>query len=346
MNYIGSKKRLLNFIDSSIKDFVGKDDFSKLTFCDIFTGTTSVARYYKAQGMNIIANDLQYYSYVMAMHYIFMKSEPDFKKLKLKDVFEYLNSLEPLKGFIFYNYTLSGGKKIGHSRSFFSDENASKIDAIRLKIEEWNNKKLINKEAYFYLLSCLLESADKVANVASVYESYLKNIKSTALKKIIIKPLVIEIFFREDYQVFNLDANVLIKDIKGDILYLDPPYNSRNYDSNYHMLETISKYDNPKLKAKAGLRDEKTNNSNYTKKKLAQESLEDLIKNANFNYIFLSYNNEGIIHIDKIREIMSKYGNYKRYETNYRRFKSDSKRNNISATTIEYLHCLSKTNTF
>lgn len=345
MNYIGSKLSILNYIDDTIQDFA---DFSNddVTFCDIFAGTSSVGKYFKNKGYNVISNDIEYYSFVNAKHFIENNEKITFDKLKkdgIQDVFEYLNNLNDKKGFIYKNYTISGTKNQEYERKYFTEENAIKIDSIRDKIEEWKNNGLIEDNEYYYLITCLLEASDKVANTASVYEAFLKNIKKSARKTMEIKPLeILTNDKNKKYLVTNKDANVLINEISGDILYMDPPYNTRKYDTNYHMLETIALYDNPKIKGKTGVREETQKRSKYCVKKEVESTFEDLIKKAKFKYIFLSYNDEGTIPLNRIKEIMSKYGEYKVYEKNHKRFKSDSKREYLKDSTIEYIHCLKK----
>lgn len=345
MNYIGSKLSILDYIDNTICDFA-KIKSEEITFCDIFAGTSSVGKYFKNKGYNIISNDIEYYSYVIAKHYIENNKNIYFEKLKqngIEDVFEYLNKLSDKKGFIYQNYTMAGTKNQEYERKYFTNENAIKIDSIRNKIEEWKNQKLIEANEYYYLIACLLEASDKVANTASVYEAFLKDIKKSASKMLEIKPIEIVINnFEKKYVAENRDANDLIKEISGDILYMDPPYNARKYDTNYHMLETIALYDNPKIKGKTGVREEQSKRSKYCMKKEVQATFENLIKNAKFKYIFLSYNDEGIIPLDKIKEIMSKYGEYKLYEQKHKRYKADNNRNYIKNSTIEYIHCLKK----
>lgn len=341
MNYIGSKYSILSYIDEVIEDFTKPK--KNITFCDIFAGTGIVSKYFKEKGYNIISNDIQYFSYATLKGLIENSDELKFEKLSKKhiDPFVCLNGLNGKKGFIYKNYSLGGTKKSEFKRQYFSDENAKKIDAIRMKIEKWRRKNLITENEYFYLIACLIEAADKVANTASVYEAFLKDLKKSAQKKIIINPLEL-IFKNKEYQIYNKDSRDLIKEIKGDILYLDPPYNSRKYDTNYHILETIALYDNPKIKGKTGIRVDDTKKSNYCIKDKAPEELEDLIKNAKFKYILLSYNDEGIIPIKEIERIMKKYGNYKRYEKKHKRFKSDNSREYKKNYTIEYIHCLEK----
>ena len=139
------------------------------------------------------------------------------------------------------------------------------------------------------------------------------------------------------------DANQLIKEISADILYLDPPYNARQYCANYHMLETIAKYDSPKISGKTGLREYKNQKSLYCSKSSVKNAFADLIQQANVKYIFLSYNNEGLLSVDAIREIMSQKGEYGYFTQEYNRFKADSQRDYKTDKTTEYLHyCIVK----
>lgn len=344
MNYIGSKFSILDYIDETINDFA-KPENTDLVLCDIFSGTGTVGKYFKKKGYNIISNDIQYYSYITAKHFIENNSEIKFEKLQSEGIepFEYLNKIEGKKGFIYNNYSLGGTTGKEFERQYFSDENALKIDAIRQQIEEWKNKEKINEYEYNFLIASLIESADRVANTASVYEAFLKKLKTSASKPLELKPIEIVIGNENGkYKVYNEDCNELIKKISGDILYMDPPYNTRKYDTNYHMLETIALYDNPDIKGKTGVRTETSKKSKYCIKKEATATFEELIKNAKFKYILLSYNDEGIIPIEDIKKIMSKYGKYKCYGRKHKRFKADSNRDYIKDFTIEYLHCLEK----
>ena len=143
-------------------------------------------------------------------------------------------------------------------------------------------------------------------------------------------------------EVYQEDANKLIKKIEGDILYLDPPYNSRQYGANYHLLNTIAEYKPFSPKGKTGLRDYER--SLYCSKNNVCDTFDDLLKNSDFKYIFLSYNNEGLMSNSTIRNIMERYGRYNLFETNHQRFKADKAENREykAVSTIEYLHFLEK----
>ena len=338
MNYIGSKHKLSSFIFETVSEICGKD-LSQKVFCDLFAGTGIVGRTFKPFVKQVISNDVEYYSYVLNRNYI-----GNHTTFNYKDFLYELNALKGEKGFVFQNYS-EGGKA---GRNYFTSENGQKIDAVRLQIEEWKKTSKISEDQYFFLLTSLLESADKVANTASVYGAYLKHIKKSAAKMMVIQSAMTKNdLFSEDLshqknQIFQKDANQLIQEIKGDILYLDPPYNARQYGANYHLLNTIAKYDTFVPKGKTGLRD--YYKSDWCRTGEVLKSFEELIENAQFPYIFLSYNNEGLMGQKEVQTVMERFGKYSLETKKYQRFKADKteNRNHKASETFEYLHILEK----
>lgn len=329
MNYIGSKLSLIDFLVDSIEQVSGKKNG---VFADLFAGTGIVGSTFREKGFEVIANDIQYYSYVLNKHLIENSENVDIALV------EHLNTLEGAEGFIYKNYCNGSGS----GRNYFSNDNGKKCDSIRMEIDRLYNSGEITEKQYYYLLASLINSIDKYANTASVYGAFLKHIKSSAAK-----PFVFELLPIVDGRkgtVYSEDVNTLITKVKGDILYLDPPYNARQYCTNYHVLETISRYDNPTLYGKTGLREYSGQKSMYCSGKTVASSFEDLISKADFKHIFLSYNNEGLMPLNTIREIMSKYGKYEVFTKEYHRFRADKEenRNHKGSTTTEYLHCLIK----
>ena len=332
MNYIGSKQSLLDFLETTIEEFTGYKEGDCFVFGDLFAGTGVVGQRYKEKGHSVISNDIQYYSYVLNKHYIENIPELD------DSLLEYFNNLNPVKGFIYNNYCEGSGS----GRNYFTNENGMKCDAVRIELERLYRAGEINDNLYFYYLASLINSIDKYANTASVYGAFLKHIKKPAQKEFILE--LLPVGNGNIGKVYNEDINELIKKVGGDVLYIDPPYNNRQYCSNYHVLETIAKYDTPKLRGVTGLRDETYRKSKYCSKRTVIDIFEDLIKNADFKYIILSYNNEGLMDLKTIKDIMSKYGEYDFFTKEYRRFKADRDENRTIAAdiTTEYLHCLRK----
>lgn len=329
MNYIGSKLSIMDFLIYNIEQITGK---STGVFADLFAGTGVVGATFKEKGFEVLANDIQYYSYVLNKHYI------ETTESISTELFEHLNNLDGTEGFVYHNYCNNPRCE----RNYFTPYNGKKCDAIRTEIDNLFKSGKITENQRFYLLASLINSIDKYANTASVYGAYLKHIKTSAKKE--FKLELLPIINGKKGTVYNEDINELITRIDGDILYLDPPYNTRQYCTNYHVLETISRYDNPILSGKTGLRDYSTQKSKYCSGKTVAITLDDLISKARFKYIFLSYNNEGLMSLDTIREILSKYGKYEMFTTKHHRFRADKEenRNHKATSTTEYLHCLIK----
>lgn len=354
LNYIGSKHSLLGFLEESINQVIRGEN---KVFCDLFAGTGTVGEHFKKKGYSVIANDLQYYSYVINKHRIgnhqplkfakLRKSIPKFKdthktqlldifdpdEVVLRNIFELLNREKPVRGFIYKHYSPTGSN---NQRLYFSDETSMRCDAIRQKIEHWKENNQITQSEYYFLLCSLLESVDKYANTASVYGAFLKKLKKSALREFKLEPAT-TIINDQRHQIFNEDINGLVRKIEGDIVYLDPPYNHRQYSANYHILETIALYDNPQLKGKTGMRTSE-HKSLYCSRAKICAVFEDLIQNIKAKYIFLSYNNEGLMSLSDIERIMSQRGQYGVFTKTYRRYKADTKRYNKSTETKEYLH--------
>lgn len=325
MRFIGSKRNLLEDIELVIDENIESAE----TFFDIFSGTGVVAEYFK-KDFTIYSNDILYFSYVIQKAKIENNEVPKFKKLNktgINDPLGYLenfeiddSSYEENNFFLYNNYTPAGTK----DRMYLTPENAKRIDFIRLKIEEWKNNDLINEGEYYYLLACLIEGIPYVSNIAGVYGAYLKKWIDRAKNDFEMERFDVVDNKRKN-KCYNKDGNELIKDLNGDIIYIDPPYNGRQYVPNYHILETVAEYDYPDIYGVTGLRPYDNKKSKFCYKTKAKETLDSLIKNNTFNHIIMSYSNHGILDIKDIEDIFKKYGKqetYKLYKIPYRKYKS------------------------
>lgn len=322
MKYIGNKTRILDFIESCMKK--SNIDYKNKKVADLFSGTGSVSGMFLRNGCDTYSCDNMTYSICEQYRTNFYKVEPTFKELEkivgsksVDDVLLFLNKLEGTKGYFYENYAPSGKYK----RQYFSDKNAMKIDSISDCLKKW--KKLLPHEKYNYLNGILMCSADKVSNTSGTYGAYLKIWRSMALKDLVLeKPIIIS---KGNNYIFQDDVLNFVKNNKGfDIVYLDPPYNKRQYASNFHVLESIVVNDQQQLKGKTGLRNYDSQKSDYCISSKVFNSFENLIKNIDSKYIVMSYSTEGLLKEKEIIDVLSKKGKVSMFKNKYRRFKTNA----------------------
>lgn len=327
MRFIGCKTNLLE----NIKEVVDRHAAGSTSFCDIFSGTASVARYFK-QWYEVYSNDLLYFSYCLQKGTIEAPAKPKFenlnKTLGIHDPLIYFNTMDTAdmevlpneKRCFQNNYAPTG------NRMYVTDSNALRIDFARNTVEDWKNQGLLSETEYYYLVACIIEGIPFVSNIAGTYGAFHKTWDRRSFKTYEVFDLPV-IENRKKNMCYNEDGVELLKRISGDILYIDPPYNERQYLPNYHVLETAAKYDFPELKGVTGVRAYEGQKSNFCLKRSVVPAFDELIKNANFKHIILSYNTDGIMPISDIESIMKNYGMADTFEINYipyRRFKSRS----------------------
>ena len=326
MRFIGCKTLLLD----RIKEIIDRRAPKAKTFCDIFSGTATVARYFK-QWYEVTSNDLLFFSYVLQKGTVETDTSPDFNGLKcigIDDPIDYFNNLTddnleslPRERRFFQNtYAPTGG------RMYLNDKNALRIDYARNTVEDWKNTKRITDSEYYYLVASIIEGIPFVSNISGTYGAFHKKWERRSYKKFELFRLRITTNNKNN-RCYNEDGVNLVKKISGDILYIDPPYNARQYLPNYHVLETAAKYDFPEVKGVTAQRANDNCKSKFCQKTNVVSAFDELIKNAKFQHIILSYSTDGLMNINKIEAIMKEYGKPGTFEISrnpYRRFKSNS----------------------
>ena len=340
--YIGNKRRLLPLILEAIEK-IGFINRNGSKFLDLFSGSGIVSRLAKTLNFEVFSNDWEYYSYIINSSYLCVNNM-DLKNLYtqwsgIDGIIDHLNKLpdpNDEEQFIAKYYSpkndfLADYRK---ERLFYTRYNGLIIDKIRNEIEILYPEELITKDdklkiEKYLLLSLLLYQAATHTNTSGVFKAYHKGFggfSGDALNRIlkrvqIVRPVLID----SDYKshVYMEDANKLVKDgvfsnIRFDIAYIDPPYNQHQYGSNYHLLNTIAKWDKEYIvkqledknhRKKAGIREDwvKTR-SLYCYKESAVKLFNDLLQSINSRYILISYNTEGIIPIEQLVDIASDVG--------------------------------------
>lgn len=354
MRYIGSKTRLLPYINKIFSEYIQE---TNLRIGDVFCGLGSVSLLFKEKGHTVVANDNLMFCYIFAVSLLKVNSDPLFQGLfqekivsrdpgtnKLMTPYEkvlhYLNNIQGESGFIYREYSAGGTNQLDYSRLYFSDENARKIDAIRQKISLWKTRALLTEPETCLLIADLIRATNRIANIAGTYGCFLKYWDARALN-----PLYLEctkIFpSSKEHEVFQMDANELVKNNSFDVLYLDPPYNWRHYGAYYHILESIAEGDEPIVSGKTGLRPWESSKSRYSNRGDAACALRELVTSAQCKHILLSYNSEGLITHKEIMDILNLRGVPICHEISYRRYRSNNggSKENYLKERLYYVQC-------
>lgn len=267
--YIGNKSKLMPWISSLIKKYTSGN-----SFFDVFAGTGSVTEYLIQDYKDYYINDFLYSNYVAFE--AFFGSEK-VRENKLDNYYNILSNITSRKYDDDYFEKNYGNK-------FFSNNDAIKIGEIRERIERAED---LNKREKAILITSLVYSVDRIANTVGHYDAYRKNIKiNDRFKYELINTIDTH---EKNIYIYREDANQLVKKIKADIVFLDPPYNSRQYSRFYHVLEQIVKWDKPKLFGVA-MKPKAENISKYSRN-VAPKVFNELVQNINSKYIVVTYNN-------------------------------------------------------
>jgi len=337
LNYIGSKFQLLDWIASSMKEQTGWSSFDGKTVGDLFAGTGIVSFYFRKQQARVISNDAELYSSIITHAFtrsVYNETCQHVLEGFQRDIQE--NRHVSTVGYITTHYSPHDTSE----RKFFTVENAKRIDYVRTKLESID----LSEDDYKFLLASILISADAVSNVPAVYGCYLKNFKAKALKPIVFTPLHNHTAPAEG-ETHNADVMTAMGSFETDLVYLDPPYNERQYSKNYFPLNMIAKTpeqlekERP-LKGKTGIPTD-CFLSPFCKKGEVETAFDALFRGLKTQWIFLSYNSESIVSKDKMLTLMKKYGSASVIERDYKRFKSFEYNKNVEIK--EYLFCLHKT---
>lgn len=304
VRYLGNKTKLLHFLVEVMRKYNIEGDI----FADLFAGTGSVGDYFKGTH-TIISNDFLYYSYVINQAKLMNNEIPRFTKFKTnygEDLFDWMNKLEFEANeyyFVYNNYSPKG------ERMFFTEENAIKIDGLRIKIEELLLEEILEDNEYYFVLASLLESVTKFSNTSGTYEAFFKFWESRATKDFKLLPLEMNetLSVSIDNKIYKEDTNKLVRSISGDIAYIDTPYTVTQYVSAYHMLETIAKYDFPEITGVGGKRGRGEKNSLYARKKDALIEFEDLFRQLDFTHVLISYSTHALVPIEELVNLAKKF---------------------------------------
>lgn len=362
MRLIGNKTKLLG----QIEGFLAKRRVHSGTFLDVFAGTASVGRHFRRLGFTVHTNDLLAASYAHQRATIalercprvgkvlkdpdvvgFLASDagraavegtraPDGAPPALRKVIAFLNAgVSPRAGFMSEHYA-EGGRG---ERLFFSRENGARIDAVHGQLCAWKRDGRLSEDGFFLLLSALLDAADRVANISGTYGAFLKSLQKSARDPLTLR--VPELEQGPRGVAHRRDANELVRELRVDVAYMDPPYNQRQYVKNYHVMEVLAELHEVEdrgayaegIYGKTGLRAFPQRLSAYCRKGrgVCREAFRDLVHSAQAEHLVISYSEEGILSREDIGSALAEACGQRRYDyarnhttIDYKRFRSDA----------------------
>lgn len=323
--YLGNKSKLTDVIVDKVSQLVPSDAI----VADLMSGTGTVANALAASGFRVISNDIMTYSYEHLVVLLQMDSAPSFNGLGLayQEVLQYLNGLSGIEGMFFNEYSPEGVPANNFApRKYFTSENAMKIDAIRNQMAIWEKQDRLTENEVILLRHNLILAVNDIANISGTYGYFLSKFSKSSMRPLVMEATEFNSYASLDNQVFQVPAEDLAKDIKADLVYLDPPYNKRQYATNYHILETLARGDYPELSGKSGYRNWWDQHSAFSTKSKVKAAFRQLLESIRTSQLLISYNEDGLLSIDELIELLEEYGTVSLDTISYNRFRSnDSK---------------------
>jgi len=383
MRLIGNKTKLLGDIEQLLESQGVRGG----TLIDIFAGTSSVGRHFKRRGFRVLANDRMASCFAQAVAAVEVSCPPAFRRFRdaqgaaladerfreeffaeygprgaserrddggepLREAIHFLGTrVAPREGLVFRSFS-DGGP---HGRRYFTAENGRRIDGMLEFLTGGLRRGILTRGEFFLLLSALIDAADRVANISGTYGAYLKQFQMSARRPLtLVVPDVVSSGHQN--RAYQEDANRLVRRLEGDVLYIDPPYNKRQYPANYHVLEVLARHHavddldafEASLYGKTGLLPYADERSDFcvapragrraprgadTRRGDVASAMLDLVTSTKARHVVISYNEEGLLGREEIGGMLCRFAGRKTFdwkrgfrEIAYRRFRSDHDR--------------------
>lgn len=299
IKYIGSKRILAPRILQIVRALPGVR-----TVADLFSGTARVGHALKRAGCWVWSNDLNTYAYVLARCYV--QADRDRVARQAERLLRELSALPPEPGYF---------TEVFCTRSrFFHPRNGARVDAIREAIA----RKGLEPDLEAVLLTSLLEAADRVDSTTGLQMAYLKAWAPRALGDLELRmPEVLP----GSGLATHRDALEVEFPTEVDLAYLDPPYNQHSYLGNYHIWESLVRWDKPEVYGVACKRVQcRSSRSPFNSRRRIGRALEAVFARVRARYLLVSFNNEGFLPREEMERLLASRGYVHVFETDYKRY--------------------------
>lgn len=333
MRYLGNKRRLLGHIVECAERL----GFRSGTVCDLFAGSGVVGRHFRALGNRVIAADLMDCSHVFQKVFLELEGPPQFEGLAARidlgpprsderipadspfpgsqwaqasRVARYLEEIVPPRaGTLTRQFSPAGSAQ----RLYFRPEAAARLDGWLQALREWSASGWLADGESHFLLAAIIDAADRVANISGTYGAFLKTWQANAYRAVELSfPALVA---GPRGQANRVDALEWLPDVEADLLYVDPPYNQRQYPANYHVLELIARLpfaaDVDRLEAelygKTGLMPWQDRASPLCSAGKCVEAFRRLLQSTRIPRVLISYSEEGLMTREQFAELLGAY---------------------------------------
>jgi adenine-specific DNA-methyltransferase len=303
IKYLGSKRVLLPRIVEVVRAMGPK----VRTVVDLFSGTSRVGHALKREGYRVIANDHNAYAATLARCYV---QADDDLAARATEALREMAALPPAPGYFTETFC--------ERSRFFRPENGARVDAMREHIELAG----YDAELKAVLLVALMEAADRVDSTTGVQMAYLKKWAPRALNDVRLRlPELLPRPVRGKCEASQSDALQAAAAHAGDAAYLDPPYNQHSYLGNYHVWESLVRWDKPATYGIACKREDVRNRqSRFNSRRGCGESLATVIANVRAPNLIVSFNNEGFVSLDDLRDMLAPRGHLLTLAFDFKRY--------------------------
>ncbi len=299
IKYIGSKRTLVPLIRSVVERLPVR------SACDLFAGTTRVGQALRGLGISVHSNDLATYSEALGLAYIAADERVD--RARLAGILLRLSALEGCDGYVTEAFC--------RQARYFQPRNGRRIDAIRAAIDGLD----LSEVERGIVLTSLLEAADRVDSTTGLQMAYLKSWAPRSYADLELR--LPEPVPGPAGTVTRLDANLLAPELDVDLVYVDPPYNQHSYFSNYHVWETLVRWDSPAGYGIANKRvDCRERKSRYNSKRGAPAALAELLAALRAPWLLVSVSDEGFHAAPELERLLAARGHQARIDVDSRRY--------------------------
>jgi adenine-specific DNA-methyltransferase len=353
ITYIGNKRGLVDPLEQAAREVRGRLGGRKLRALDLFSGSGFVSRLLKKHSSLIAANDLEAYARAVSECYLSNRDES-----LLAEATEHVERMNAAAasgvrrdGFIRELYSPADDKNIQFGeRVFYSNDNARRLDFYVQELQ------MLSPDIRRLLLAPLLSKASIHANTGGVFKGFYKD-KNTGIGKFgaaagdavkrILAPIELEMpvmsLFETEYEVYQQDANTLALHLDDiDLVYIDPPYNQHPYGSNYFMLNLLTNYERPEEVSEVSGIPTGWNRSGYNVRKKALLLLDDLFSSISARFLLVSFNSEGYVSTEEIKESLGRHGQVDEVIVKYNAYRASRNLHNRDIHVNEHLLLLDR----